>query len=237
MNTQQVLRGRSAIVTGSTSGIGMAIASALAARGANILLNGFGEASAIEALRSGMADEHGVAVYFNGADLTQPDQIAKMIEFATERFGQVDILVNNAGIQHTDRIEDFPVERWDAIIALNLTAVFHTTRSVIPGMRQRGWGRIINIASVHGLVGSATKAPYIASQAWRSGSDQVSGAGKRGHRSHLQRHLSRMGAYTAGGATGQATGRARIADRRAGTSTTAGGKATVQDFRDPGTNR
>lgn len=160
----QDLQGKTALVTGSTSGIGLAIARAMAARGAGILLNGFGDAAEIEEIRADMAREHGVAVHYSGADLTRTEQISEMVEMAVGKLGKVDILVNNAGIQHTDRVENFPVERWDSIIALNLSAVFHATRAILPGMRERGWGRIINIASVHGLVGSTTKSAYIAAK-------------------------------------------------------------------------
>lgn len=164
MNSMQDLQGKTALVTGSTSGIGLAIARAMAAQGASILLNGFGDDAEIEEIRADMARKNGVAVHYSGADLTRPEEISEMVEMAVGKLGKVDILVNNAGIQHTDRVENFPVERWDSIIALNLSAVFHATRVILPGMRERGWGRIINIASVHGLVGSTTKSAYIAAK-------------------------------------------------------------------------
>ncbi|KAA3625960.1 MAG: 3-hydroxybutyrate dehydrogenase [Proteobacteria bacterium] len=158
------LTGKGAIVTGSTSGIGLGIAGALASRGADIVLNGFGDAAEIEALRSRLSREHGVTVHYSGADLTKPDRIAELIAQSAGWLEHIDILVNNAGIQHTDRIETFPDERWDSIIALNLSAAFHTMKAVIPGMRERNWGRVINIASVHGLVASTDKSAYVAAK-------------------------------------------------------------------------
>jgi 3-hydroxybutyrate dehydrogenase len=161
---QKMLKGKAAVVTGSTSGIGLGIAQALAEAGCNVMLNGFGEAQAIERERVQIANDFGVRAAFDRADLSKPADIARMVETATRDFGAVDILVNNAGIQHTAPIEDFPVERWDAIIAINLSANFHTIRAVIPQMRARNWGRIINIASTHGLVASIEKAAYVAAK-------------------------------------------------------------------------
>ena len=158
------LVGRVALVTGSTSGIGLGIARALAGQGASVLLNGFGEPGAIEEIRSGIEREHGVRVLHHGADMTRPAEIAAMVAEAERAFGSLDVLVNNAGIQHVAAIEDFPVERWDAVIAINLSSAFHAMRAAIPGMRARGWGRIINIASAHGLVGSAEKSAYVAAK-------------------------------------------------------------------------
>lgn len=155
---------KTAIVTGSTSGIGLGIARALAAAGCDIMLNGFGQPSAIEQERKQIAKEFGVRVAFNPADLSKPAEIVQMIESATREMGQVDILVNNAGIQYTASIESFPVERWDAVIAINLSSNFHAARAVIPQMRQRNWGRIVNVASTHGLVASAEKAAYVAAK-------------------------------------------------------------------------
>ena len=159
-----MLKGKSAIVTGSTSGIGLGIATALAAEGCDILLNGFGDADAIEAVRLGLEHNHGVKAVYHGADLAEPTEIEAMIETANQAFGKIDILVNNAGIQHTDPVEDFPAGRWDAVIAINLSAVFHATKLVIPQMKARNWGRIINTASAHGLVASVNKAAYIAAK-------------------------------------------------------------------------
>jgi 3-hydroxybutyrate dehydrogenase len=159
-----MLKGKSAIVTGSTSGIGLGVAHALAGAGCDIVLNGFGDASAIERERKQIAERFGVRVTFNGADLAKPPAIQAMIEAATKEFGRVDILVNNAGIQHTAPVERFPIDRWDAVIAVNLSSNFHAIRAVIPQMRERNWGRIINIASAHGLVASVEKAAYVAAK-------------------------------------------------------------------------
>src|SRR5450830_102697 len=152
------LNGKTALVTGSTSGIGLGIALSLAKAGANLILNGFGDASAVIA----QVQAFGGKVGHHPADVSDPAQIADMIAYAEREFGGVDILVNNAGIQHVAAVEDFPVERWDAIIAINLSSVFHSTRLSLPGMKAKGWGRIVNIASVHGLVGSVGKAAYVA---------------------------------------------------------------------------
>jgi 3-hydroxybutyrate dehydrogenase len=159
-----MLKGKVAVVTGSTSGIGLGIAQALAAAGADLMINGFGEDAAIEKLREGIATAHGVHVAYSAANLSNPTDTMGLIEHATREFGRVDVLVNNAGIQHVAPVHEFPVERWDAVIALNLTAVFLTTRAVLPQMLARDWGRIINIASVHGLVASEDKSAYVASK-------------------------------------------------------------------------
>jgi len=158
------LRGRVAIVTGSTSGIGLGIAEALAAEGAALMLNGFGDAGEIEALRAGLAGRHGVDVRYSAADMSRPAEIAAMVQSAHDQLGGLHVLVNNAGIQFTAPIEEFPVEKWDAIIAINLSAAFHATRAAIPLIKRAGWGRIINIASAHGLVGSPFKAAYVAAK-------------------------------------------------------------------------
>jgi 3-hydroxybutyrate dehydrogenase len=163
MQTRQ-LTGKTALVTGSTSGIGLGIAQALAAEGANIVFNGFGDATQIADLQKQTAAQFGVKTAYFGADMTQPEQIEQMMKDAISQFGSVDILVNNAGIQHVATIEDFPVERWDAVIAINLTSAFHTTRLALPVMQQKNWGRIINIASAHGLVASIGKSAYVASK-------------------------------------------------------------------------
>ena len=159
-----MLKGKVAVVTGSTSGIGLGIARALAAAGADLMINGFGEAAAIDKLRREIAAAHGVRVDFSGADLSKPADATGLIEHATRELGRVDVLVNNAGIQHVAPVHEFPLERWDAVIAINLTAVFLTTRAVLPQMLARDWGRIINIASVHGLVASVDKSAYVASK-------------------------------------------------------------------------
>jgi 3-hydroxybutyrate dehydrogenase len=158
-----MLKGKLTLVTGSTSGIGLGIARALAAQGSDIVLNGFGEAAAIESLRSGIATEFGVRALFEPADLMDPTQTVALMA-RCDAHGGIDILVNNAGIQHTAPVETFPPERWDAIIALNLSSAFHTTRLALPGMRAKGWGRIINIASAHGLVASVEKSAYVAAK-------------------------------------------------------------------------
>ncbi|NWD75980.1 3-hydroxybutyrate dehydrogenase [Pseudomonas gingeri] len=154
------LKGKTALVTGSTSGIGLGIALGLARAGANVLLNGFGDAAAVIA----EVRQFGGRVGHHPADVSDPAQIAEMFAYAEREFGGVDILVNNAGIQHVATVEEFPVERWDAIIAINLSSVFHSTRLALPGMRARGWGRIVNIASVHGQVGSVGKSAYVAAK-------------------------------------------------------------------------
>ena len=155
-----MLKGKTALVTGSTSGIGLGIAKALARQGANIVMNGFGDVAGpraeVEAL--------GVKTGYHGADMSKPAEIEALMAYAASTFGRVDILVNNAGIQHVAKVEDFPVERWDAIIAINLSSAFHTTRLAIPAMRAANWGRIINVASAHGLVASPQKSAYVASK-------------------------------------------------------------------------
>ncbi|HBK56926.1 MAG TPA: 3-hydroxybutyrate dehydrogenase [Xanthomonadales bacterium] len=159
-----MLANKTALITGSTSGIGLGIARTLAAAGANLVLNGFGDATEIEALRAELATTHGVTVRYDPADVSKPEQIASMMATAIAEFGTIDILVNNAGIQFVSPIEDFPIERWDAILAINLSAAFHTTRLAVPAMKQRGWGRIVNIASAHALVASPYKAAYVAAK-------------------------------------------------------------------------
>ena len=153
--------GKTALVTGSTSGIGLGIAQTLAAQGANVVLNGFGNKADIERLRAELAERHGVQVRFDGADMGQADQIEAMMGKALAEFGSVDLLVNNAGIQHVAPVDEFPVEKWYAILAINLSATFHTVRLALPAMKRRGWGRIINIASAHALVASRYKSAYV----------------------------------------------------------------------------
>jgi 3-hydroxybutyrate dehydrogenase len=166
----QTLKGKTALVTGSTSGIGLGIALELAAQGADIVLNGFGDAQTASA----QIEALGVRVAYHSADMSKPDDIAALMAFAAQTFGAVDILVNNAGIQHVANVEDFPPERWDAVIAINLSASFHTSRLAIPAMRARNWGRIINIASVHGLVASRQKSAYVAAKHGLVGLTKVS---------------------------------------------------------------
>ncbi len=158
------LKGKAVLVTGSTSGIGKAIAEAFAGAGCNVMLNGFGDKAAIEAQRADMAKKAGVKVEYNGADMTKPAEIAELVARTQAAFGSVDILVNNAGIQHVASIENFPAEKWDAIIAINLSATFHAIHHALPIMKVAKWGRIINIASTHGLVASAQKVAYVAAK-------------------------------------------------------------------------
>ena len=160
----QLLAGKSAVITGSTSGIGRAIAEAFAREGANVMLNGFGDAKEIEALRAGIARDHGVKAAYDGADMSKPGEIRALITKAEAAFGAVDILVNNAGIQHVAPIDEFPDDKWDAIIAINLTSAFHATKAALPGMKKRKWGRVINIASAHGLVASPNKSAYVSAK-------------------------------------------------------------------------
>ena len=158
------LKGKTALITGSTSGIGGGIAEVLAAQGANIVLNGFGDKTDIESQRASLATKHGVEVHYDGSDLMQADQIRAMLDAAISHFGGVDILINNAGIQHVAPIDEFPVEKWEAIIALNLSASFHTIRLALPAMKAKQWGRIINIASAHALVASPYKSAYVSAK-------------------------------------------------------------------------
>ncbi len=159
-----MVKGKTALVTGSTSGIGLGIATRLAAEGANIVLNGFGDAAQIEALRKDLAAKNGVQVVYDGADMTKPDAIAAMMKKAIDKFGAIDILVNNAGVQHVAPVDEFPVDKWDLIIALNLSSAFHTTRLALPAMKKRRWGRIVNIASAHALVASPFKSAYVSAK-------------------------------------------------------------------------
>ncbi|MCE2971371.1 MAG: 3-hydroxybutyrate dehydrogenase [Burkholderiales bacterium] len=158
-----MLKGKTALVTGSTSGIGLAMARALAREGANIVLNGFGDAATLAAVEREI-QSLGVQTLYHGADMSKPAEIEDMMRAAAARFGGVDVLVNNAGIQYVSPIENFPPERWDAIIAINLSSAFHTIRLALPAMKQANWGRIINIASVHGLVASVDKSAYVAAK-------------------------------------------------------------------------
>ncbi len=158
------LEGKTALVTGSTSGIGLGIAEALAEAGATIVLNGLGDAQAIETTRTELADRHAVSAHFHGADLSKPEAVEEMIRFAQDEAGGVDILVNNAGIQYVAPIEEFPTVKWDAILAINLSSAFHTIRAVVAEMKAKGYGRIVNVASAHGLVASPFKSAYVAAK-------------------------------------------------------------------------
>ena len=159
-----MIKGKTALVTGSTSGIGLGIAEAFARAGANVVLNGFGDAAQIERLRARLAAEHEVSVAYDGADMSNAGAVELMMRTALAAYGAVDIVVNNAGIQHVAPVDEFPVAKWDAILAINLSAAFHTTRLALPGMKTRGWGRIINIASAHALVASPYKSAYVAAK-------------------------------------------------------------------------
>ncbi|MEO9903820.1 3-hydroxybutyrate dehydrogenase [Nisaea sp.] len=169
------MKGKTVIVTGSTSGIGAALAGGFAAEGANIVLNGLGDAGLIEAARAALAAAHGVEVIYHGANMARPDEIEALVRAAEGHFGGVDVLVNNAGVQYTEVIEVFPTERWDALIGINLSAPFHATRAVLPGMKRRGWGRIVNIASNAGLGGSVRKSAYVAAKHGVVGLTKVTG--------------------------------------------------------------
>ena len=159
-----MLKGKTALVTGSTSGIGLGIARAFASQGANVVLNGFGDAAEIEAIRAALARDHGVTARYDGADMSKPDAIESMMGNANEIFGGVDILVNNAGIQHVAPVDEFPVNKWEQILAINLSASFHTIRLALPRMKAKKWGRIVNIASAHALVASPYKSAYVAAK-------------------------------------------------------------------------
>ena len=159
-----MLKGKTALITGSTSGIGLATARALAQDGANVILNGFGEKAEIEKQRAGIEKDFGVKARYSAADMTKPAEIADMVRAGEKEFGAIDVLVNNAGIQHVANIEDFPIEKWDAIIAINLSSSFHTIRAAARGMKSRKWGRIVNVASAHGLVASVQKVAYVAAK-------------------------------------------------------------------------
>ena len=159
-----MLKGKNAVVTGSTSGIGLGIAEGFAKEGINLVLNGFGDAAEIEKLRAGLASKYGVKVLYDGADMSKPDQIEAMMKKALSGLGGVDILVNNAGIQHVAPVEEFPLAKWDAIIAINLSSAFHTTRVAVQYMKSKKWGRIINVASAHAMVASPFKSAYVASK-------------------------------------------------------------------------
>ncbi|MCJ2056472.1 3-hydroxybutyrate dehydrogenase [Methylobacterium sp. J-048] len=163
------LTSKTALVTGSTSGIGLAIARALAAQGANVVINGFGDAQAIEETRAGIERAHGVKAHYSAADMSKPEAVAEMVREAEAAFGAIDVLVNNAGIQFVSPIEDFPPEKWEQIIAINLSSAFHAMHAAIPGMKARGWGRIINTASAHSLVASPFKSAYVAAKHGISG--------------------------------------------------------------------
>ena len=159
-----MLKGKSAIVTGSTSGIGLGIATALAEQGADVMLNGFGDADKIDTLRHELETRHNVRVRYSDADMSRPDEIRAMVEQARDAFGRIDIVINNAGIQHVAPVDEFPEAKWDAILAINLSSAFHLIKAVLPGMKARHWGRIVNVASAHGLAASPYKSAYVAAK-------------------------------------------------------------------------
>ena len=207
MNIAMTERGKTAVktlndkvslITGSTSGIGLGIARALAGAGSAVILNGFGKPEDIKAEQESIAKDFGVAVDYSGADMSNPASIAQMIEEMLGKFGHIDIIVNNAGIQHVAPLQEFPVAKWDAILAINLSSAFHTSRLALPSMLANKWGRIINIASAHGLVGSAFKSAYVAAKHGMLGLDQGDCARDRGTRHHLQRHLPGLCLYAPG---------------------------------------
>ncbi len=158
------MKGKTALITGSTSGIGLGIAEAFGRAGANLVINGFGDKTEIEAIRSGLEKSNGVRVIYDDADMSKPSAIEGMMDRAAKAFGGIDVLINNAGIQHVCPVEEFPVDKWDAILAINLSSSFHTIRKAVPAMKARGWGRIINVASAHALVASPFKSAYVAAK-------------------------------------------------------------------------
>ena len=186
------LLGRTAIVTGSTSGIGLGIARAFAAAGMNVLLNGFGDRAEIDRTVAELAAEHGVKTAYSAADMSRPDDIARMVDETTETFGAVDVLVNNAGIQHVEAVETFPIDKWNAIIAINLSAAFHAIRAAVAGMKARRFGRIINVASAHALVASPFKSAYVVRQTRHRRTDEDGGAGDGRAWHHGECDLSRL---------------------------------------------
>ncbi len=217
------LHGKTALVTGSTSGIGLGIAKVLAQAGAQLVLNGFGDSSHARAEVAALGKIPG----YHDADLRDVGQIEAMMRYAESTFGGVDIVINNAGIQHVAPVEQFPVDKWNDILAINLSSVFHTTRLALPGMRQRNWGRIINIASVHGLVASKEKSAYVAAKHAVVGLTKTVAPGNRAQRYHLQRHLPWLGANPAGAAADRQTHR-RGGRPGAGQRPAAGGKTALR---------
>ncbi|HME27471.1 MAG TPA: SDR family NAD(P)-dependent oxidoreductase [Acetobacteraceae bacterium] len=206
LDPERSLYGKVALVTGSTSGIGLGIAHALARCGASIMLNGLGRAEDIARTQQAIAQEARVTVLYSDADLTRVDAVGEMVEMTCDTLGGIDILVNNAGIQHVAPVDEFPPAKWDQIVALNLSAAFHPIRLVLPRMKQNGFGRIVNIASAHGLVASPFKAAYVTAKQRAARPDQDRRAGSRGAAGHLQRSLPGLRRHAAG----------READRRSG---------------------
>ena len=225
------LKGKTAVVTGSTSGIGLAIARRMAGAGANVVLNGFGEAAAIEKERAGIESEFKVKAVYSPADMTKPAEIAGMVALGEKTFGSVDILVNNAGIQFVSPIEEFPIDKWDAIIAINLSSAFHAIRAAVPGMKQRKWGRIINTASAHSLVASPFKAAYVSAKHGIAGLTKTVALEARDLQDHLQLHLAGLRLDAAGGEADPGHDEGPQHDQGAGHQRRAADRATDQGVR------
>ncbi len=227
----RVLEGKVALITGSTSGIGLGIARALAGEGAAVVLNGFGKPQEIAASQDGIRSDFGVKVAYSGADMSNPASIAEMIETALADFGQIDILVNNAGIQHVAPLQEFPTAKWDAILAINLSSAFHTTRLALPSMLANKYGRIVNIASAHGLVASPFKSAYVAAKHGMLGLTKVTALEAAEVRHHLQRHLPRLCLYAAGRSADRGPGEKPRHSPRTGDPRRVAGAATQQALR------
>ncbi len=210
------LTGKVALVTGSTSGIGLGIARSLAAAGTSVVLNGFGPTDEIKLTQDRIADEFGVAVRYSAADMTKPDAIAGMVAVTLDEFGRLDVLVNNAGIQHVAPVDQFPAGKWDAILAINLSSAFHTIQHALPAMRENGFGRIVNIASAHGLVASPFKAAYVAAKHGIVGLTKVVGAGDRRGGHHVQRDLPGLCLHAVGRGADRGAGKGARHSARAG---------------------
>ena len=225
------LKGKTAVVTGSTSGIGLAIARKMAGAGANVVINGFGEAAAIEKERAGIESDFKVKAVYSPADMTKPAEIAEMIALGEKTFGSVDVLVNNAGIQFVSPIEEFPIEKWDAIIAINLSSAFHGIRAAVPGMKKRKWGRIINTASAHSLVASPFKAAYVSAKHGIAGLTKTVALEARDLQDHLQLHLAGLRLDAAGGEADPGHHEGAQHDQGAGDQRRAAGGAADQGVR------
>ena len=231
------LTGKNAVVTGSTSGIGLAYARAFAGAGANVVINGFGAPADIEKERSAIETDYKVKALYSAADMTKPAEIADMIATGEKTFGSVDILVNNAGIQFVSPIEEFPIEKWDAIIAINLSSAFHGIRAAIPGMKKRGWGRIINTASAHSLVASPFKSAYVSAKHGIAGLTKTAALELAQFKITVQLHLARLCLDAAGRAPDPGDHEGAQPDQGAGDQGRAARRAADQGVRDFGTGR